>query len=73
MQSQLEMHGIGVSDGLVVLKASKEHYIYDTESICEQIRQHGEEVAVILLSVVHYYTGQFMDIPTITKVGHEVV
>ena len=46
---------------------------FRTEDIIEKIKQEGDSVALVLLSGVHYFTGQFFDIERITKAAHDKV
>ncbi|VDP02305.1 unnamed protein product [Soboliphyme baturini] len=41
-----------------------------TEDIVSTISRHGRSLAVILLSGIHYYTGEYLDIEAVTKAGH---
>ena len=43
-----------------------------TEDILQTIENEGNTVALILLSGVNYYTGQFYDIKKITETAHKV-
>jgi kynureninase len=43
-----------------------------TDDIIELIRG-DKEIAVIMLSGIQYYSGQFFEIEKITKAGHEAV
>ena len=43
-----------------------------TEDIIDAIRK-DDSIALVLLSGIQYYTGQFFDIEKITKAGHEQV
>jgi kynureninase len=45
-------------------------YIISTERICSLIDQHADELALILLPGIQYYSGQLLDIPTITAHAH---
>lgn len=67
--SQLNLHGYTEEDGLIILQTRPGEHILRTEDILASIEKHGEHVAVIFLSGVHYYTGQKFDIETITKSG----
>lgn len=41
-----------------------------TEQILQTIDQHADHTALILLPGIQYYTGQFLDIATITSHAH---
>jgi kynureninase len=47
------------------------HYL-PSDHICSVIKEHAASTALILLPGVQYYTGQFLDIPKITKFAHEL-
>jgi kynureninase len=42
-----------------------------TEDIVKTIKENADQLALVLFSGVQYYTGQFFDIPAITKASHE--
>ncbi|EFX89028.1 hypothetical protein DAPPUDRAFT_310889 [Daphnia pulex] len=67
--SQLKLHGYTEEDGLVILQTRTGEHLLRTEDILAAIQEHGQSVAVVFLSGVHYYTGQKFDIETITKSG----
>ena len=43
-----------------------------TEDIVDAIEREGENIALVMLGGVNYYTGQAFDIPAITEAGHRV-
>lgn len=43
-----------------------------TEDIIKAIKEDNQ-IAVVMLSGVQYYTGQFFEMEKITKAGHEAV
>jgi kynureninase len=70
--SQLEHHSLAADDALVMIEPSDpETHYFSTEHILETISIHAETTALILLPGVHYYSGQFLDIPRITSFAHE--
>merc|ERR1711971_39599 len=66
--SQVEHHGYA-KDAVMILEAQKD--IFKTEDILETIKKHGQEIAVVLLPGIQYYTGQLFHMETITKVAQE--
>lgn len=45
-------------------------YLMTTGNILSLIDKHADELALILLPGIQYYSGQLLDIPTITKHAH---
>lgn len=70
VESQLKFHGFDPKDALVEWKPRKGEEllrIEDLESILEEI---GDEIALLLIGGVNYYTGQYLDIKKIAALGH---
>lgn len=44
-----------------------------TEDIVKTIEEQGDSIALVLLSGVHFFTGQFFDIKEITRASHAKV
>jgi len=44
-----------------------------TEDIVETLEKEGHSIAVVVLPGIHYYTGQVLDMKTITRAGHDKV
>ncbi|MBX7174255.1 MAG: kynureninase [Pyrinomonadaceae bacterium] len=80
VQSQIRFHqslksqvsGLKSEDWLIELIPRNGETTLRTEDILQTIRENGDEIALILLGGVNYYTGQAFDFEAITKVGHEV-
>jgi kynureninase len=70
-QSQLQFHSIKPEEGLIQLKPRARESILRTEDIVAAIRENAEQLALVLLGGVQYYTGQFFDMPKITSAGHD--
>lgn len=56
---------------ITVQSPSSEDNVLTTEDITSLIAEHASDTALILLPGVQYYTGQLLDIPTITAFARE--
>ncbi len=69
--SQIKFHGYDPKDALLELKPRTGETIIRTEDILTVLEQQGNEIALVLIGGINYYTGQLFDIKTITQKGHE--
>lgn len=72
VKSQISFHGFSVEDTLIELCPRQGEYCLRNEDIVEHIRKHADNLALVLLGGVNYYTGQAFDFEKITRAGHEV-
>lgn len=72
MESQVRFHGYDPDKAIIELKPRKGETLLRTEDIVELIEQNSNEIALVMLSGVQYFTGQFFDIKTITEAGHAI-
>ncbi len=70
VQSQLRFHGFDPEEGLIELKPAEGEHTLRTADILEKIEAHREELALVMLGGVNYYTGQLFDMARITEYGH---
>lgn len=70
ISSQLKFHGYDPSEHLVELKARAGEVLVREEDIAKILEEQGAEIALVLLGNTNYYTGQFFDMPEITKLAH---
>jgi len=68
--SQARFHGYDPKDAVIELFPREGEFTLRTEDILQTIKNHQEELALVLFSGVNYYTGQVFDMPAITKAGH---
>jgi kynureninase len=61
-----------LEDWLIELTPRDGETTLRTEDILQTIRDNGDEIALILLGGVNYYTGQVFNFEAITRTGHEV-
>ncbi|CAK3837238.1 kynureninase 2 [Lecanosticta acicola] len=69
IESQIEWHGLDPSEAMLKVEPDQ-GYTISTEKILSLIDQHADELALILLPGIQYYSGQLLDIPTITRHAH---
>ncbi len=72
VESQIRHHNVQNPDALVLIGPRVGEELLRHEDICAAIEEHGDELALILLPGVQYYTGQVLDMAAITRLGHEV-
>ena len=68
VQSQLKFHGNDPNDDLILLEPDVEGFI-SISSIMNSLNNHGEEIALVLIGGVNYYTGQAIDMAAITDIA----
>ncbi|KAM3417208.1 Kynureninase [Cercospora zeina] len=74
IESQIEWHGLDPKEEMLLVRPDGEdkgEYDVSTEQICDRITRHRDELALILLPGIQYYSGQLLDIPTITAHAHK--
>lgn len=71
-ENQLQLHGLDPQVDLIAIAPRDGEYTLRTEDILDTIEKYGDQVCMVILSGIQYYTGQYFDIPTITKAGHKV-
>ena len=71
LQSQVELHGYSFEDAVVQIPTGPNGVIKKQE-ILNKIEQIGEELALVFIGGVNYYSGQVFDMYEITKKGKEV-
>ncbi|CAN5909180.1 kynureninase [soil metagenome] len=72
LESQVRFHGYDPDVAIVELRPREGEHLLRTEDIVRKIGEEGEELALIMLGGVNYYTGQFFDLQAITRAGHAV-
>jgi kynureninase len=70
LQSQVEFHGLDPSDALIELKSDKNGYV-SADEIYSAIDEHKENLALVMIGGVNYYTGQLYPIHDITLAAHK--
>jgi len=70
VESQLRHHGYDDKEGLILWKPRRGEELLNYEDLETILKTQGEEIALIIIGGVNYYTGQFFDLKRITELGH---
>eukprot|EP01138_Halocafeteria_seosinensis_P006963 gb/GECG01007121.1/.p1 GENE.gb/GECG01007121.1/~~gb/GECG01007121.1/.p1 ORF type:complete len:466 (+),score=39.97 gb/GECG01007121.1/:1-1398(+) len=68
--SQLQFHGYDPEEALIKVQPREDGALILSEDIVDAIERRGDEIALVLIGGVQYYTGQFFDIPSIVQMAH---
>ncbi|MCI2230061.1 kynureninase [Polaribacter sp. MSW13] len=71
VQSQLKFHGFDEEVGLIEWKPREGEELLNIEDLETILEFEGDEVAMLLIGGVNYYTGQFLDLKRIAEIGHK--
>jgi kynureninase len=72
MESQVKFHGFEYEDAVIEIAPRQGEYNIRTEDIVQAIEEHKNELALVLIGGVNYYTGQVFDMKSITHAAHKV-
>lgn len=70
VKSQLKLHGFDPKNDLIEWSPRGNENLLRIEDLQEIIKKNGDEIALILVGGVNYYTGQLLDLKKIAKIGH---
>ena len=71
IHSFLEHLGLDPSEILVEVNAGSENVAMRNEDIVAAIESHADELALVFLGGINYYTGQLLDMQQISKASRE--
>lgn len=71
VQSQISFHGYDPAHSTCLLSPRDGEAAIRPEDLADLIEQEGDEIALILLPGVQYYTGQVFDMAEIVRLGHD--
>ena len=75
VESQIKFHGHDPAESMVLLKPREGEETLHLEDILSAIDEHADELALIMLPGVQYYTGQVFDMQAIADAAqhHDIV
>ncbi|KYG85534.1 kynureninase [Roseivirga seohaensis] len=71
-ETQLKFHGLNPDEALIELKPRMGEHTLRNEDILSKIAEVGDELALVLIGGIQYYTGQLFDMKAITEAGQKV-
>ncbi len=72
VESQIRQRGFDPDTSLITVKPRPGAHILRPDDITDAIERHGDELALVMLPGVQYYTGQVLPMADITRAGHAV-
>ncbi len=70
VETQVRYHGYDPKEAVIEMAPRKGESLLHTSDILEAIHSNADSLALVMMSGVQYYTGQFFDIKTITETAH---
>ncbi|MCF6349695.1 MAG: kynureninase [Flavobacteriaceae bacterium] len=70
VESQLKHHGFDAKEGLIFWKPRKGEKLLRIEDLEQILEEQGNEITLLMLGGVNYYTGQYLDLKRIATAGH---
>lgn len=68
--SQIKHHGFNPDEGMIYWQPKKEKNVLEYDDLEEIFKTQGDEIALVMIGSVNYYTGQFFDLKRITELAH---
>ena len=72
LQRQVNFHGLDPKETIVEISPRDGEHTIRTEDIITKIEELGNELCMVMIGGVNYFTGQVFDMKTITESGHKV-
>ena len=71
IKSQLQHHGYDARDALVILKPRDGEHTIRAEDIERTLADQGDQIALVMLAGVNFFTGQLYDLEQVTRLAHQ--
>lgn len=72
LETQAKHHGLNPDDTIIEIHPREGEELIREEDILAKINEVGDELALVMIGGVNYYTGQYFDLKAITEAGHKV-
>lgn len=71
VETQLRFHGFDPTESLIEWSPRKGETLLNIEDLESILQSNGNEIALLLVGGVNYYTGQYLDLKKISELGHQ--
>jgi kynureninase len=71
IKSQITHHGFDPKNVLILARPRKGEFTVRTEEIADLIERHSDQLAVVMIGAVNFFTGQLFDIEKITTAAQK--
>jgi kynureninase len=71
IKTQIIHHGLDPKHALVLARPRKGEFTVRTEEIVDLIEKEGDQLAVVMIGGVNFFTGQLFDMPEIAKTAQK--
>lgn len=71
VESQLKFHGFDPKEDLILWSPRPGEELLRIEDLETILNEQGDEIAMLLIGGVNYYTGQYLDLKRIADLGHQ--
>jgi kynureninase len=72
LESQAIHHGLIPSETIIEIGPREGKHLIDHQDIYDAIEEHADELALVFIGGVNYYSGQLFDMKSITEHAHKV-
>lgn len=72
LETQVKFHGLNIEEDLIEISPREGEHLIREEDILSKIEEVGDELALVMIGGVNYYTGQLFDMKKITEAAHKV-
>src|SRR5881296_824757 len=71
IKTQIVHHGLNPKEALVLARPRKGEFTIRTEDMINLIEKHADDLAVVMVGAVNFFTGQLFDTAPITKAAQK--
>jgi len=71
IKTQIVHHGLDPKEALVLARPRDGEFTVRTADIVDLIEEHADQLAVVMIAGMNFFTGQLFDIPTITAAAQK--